>query len=119
MPYWGISACRAPLVGGLITRGLNAFVLGAACKGSVHKLSPEVRHGFVGPYNSWENRVAISRFVCDIPMKPGDVSRELLQSIDDNLHQLKAVPMRIFWGMQDFVSHPLFGRMENASPKSR
>ena len=55
------------------------------------------------PYDSWANRIAILRFVQDIPLHPGDPSYGLVSWTEERLHLLRSVPMLILWGMKDFV----------------
>jgi haloalkane dehalogenase len=88
----------------LLVRGLNAFCRAAArvcCKR--RPLSPEAREQYLAPYDSWAHRIAVLRFVQDIPIRPGDASYDLVTQTQDNLHRLRGVPMLICWGEQDFV----------------
>ena len=89
--------------GPLLARGFNAFCLGAAKYCVTRKpLAPEVRDGLLAPYDSWANRVAILRFVQDIPLAPGDPGYDLVSATEQKLHLLRDVPMLICWGMRDF-----------------
>jgi haloalkane dehalogenase len=63
----------------------------------------EVRAGYLAPYDSWANRIAVLRFVQDIPLRPGDPSYALISEVQDQLDRLLDVPMLICWGMRDFV----------------
>lgn len=90
--------------GAWLARGLNLFVHGTGrigCK--TRRLSREVRDAYAAPYDSWANRIAIHRFVQDIPLHPGDRSYEVISEVQDRLHLLKSIPMMIAWGMRDFV----------------
>jgi haloalkane dehalogenase len=62
-----------------------------------------VHRGLLAPYNCPTNRLALLRFVQDIPLGPKDPSFALVQETQRNLHRLAAVPMLILWGMRDFV----------------
>ena len=62
-----------------------------------------VRDAYAAPYDSWAHRIAIHRFVQDIPLRPGDPSYELISWVQDRLPLLEPVPMMIAWGMKDFV----------------
>jgi cis-3-alkyl-4-acyloxetan-2-one decarboxylase len=62
-----------------------------------------LRSAYVAPYDSWSHRIAILRFVQDIPLRAGDRSYELVSWVQDRLHLLGSVPMLIVWGMKDFV----------------
>src|SRR5262249_4058254 len=68
-----------------------------------HKMPLAVRDAYLAPYDSWANRIAIHRFVQDIPLRPGDRCYATVTEVQDALAQLAAVPMLIAWGMKDFV----------------
>lgn len=99
-----IKMCRLPLLGDVLLRGLNAFARLALPWATVHheRLTPAVRAGYLAPYDSWANRVAILRFVQDIPLERGHRSRPLLDRIEANLYLLTRHPMLIVWGARDF-----------------
>jgi len=100
---WQLILCRTPL-GGLLVRGLNAFCRGAAefCV-TRRPLSPEVEHGYMAPYDSWENRAAVLRFVQDIPLRPGDPGYDLVSEVERGLDRFRKTPTLICWGERDFV----------------
>jgi haloalkane dehalogenase len=100
-----IKLCRLPVIGDLLLRGLNAFARLALPMATVHRerLTPEVRAGYLVPYDSWANRVAILRFVQDIPLEKGHPSRGTLEDIEANLYLFSERPMLIIWGARDFV----------------
>jgi haloalkane dehalogenase len=100
---WQLWLIRNTPLGPLLVRGLNAFVRGAIDYGVVHPLSPEVRAGYLKPYRSWKDRLAVLRFVQDIPLAPGDPSYDVVREVQDGLHRFAGVPMLICWGAQDFV----------------
>jgi haloalkane dehalogenase len=107
---WRIRVCRTPLLGTLAIRGLNAFVR-AALWMAVEKrerLTAAVRAGMTAPYDTWANRVAIDRFVKDIPMSPGHPSYETLQRIEEGLPRLADKPFQFIWGMHDWCFTPRF-----------
>ena len=66
-------------------------------------MSPEVRNGYLLPYDSWQNRIAVLRFVQDIPLAPGDRGFELVKAVADGLNRFASLPMLIAWGERDFV----------------
>ena len=99
---WRISICRIPVLGDIIVRGLNGFA-GAAIAMAVSKPLPlEVIEGFLQPYDSWANRIAILRFVQDIPLSPKDASWETLLEVEKGLALFQDTPMLILWGGRDF-----------------
>jgi haloalkane dehalogenase len=102
---WGILICRSKGLGSLLVRGFNAFA-GLATFLAVtqrRKMTTQVRAGYLGPYNNWHNRIAIHRFVQDIPWEDDHPTRPLLLQIEAGLHRLRNRPMLIIWGADDFV----------------
>jgi len=68
-------------------------------------LSPEVKNGYLWPYRNGRDRIAIARFVQDIPMERDHPSAATLDTIDQGLSQLKTCPMLIAWGGRDWCFH--------------
>lgn len=105
-----IAACRWPLIGRFLVRGLNGFAGPATKMTTVQPLSGELKDAYLWPYRSWADRVAISRFVEDIPMKPSHPSYERLVKIEEGLSQLRDKPMLIAWGGRDWCFDVSFFR---------
>lgn len=105
---WRIRACRTPLLGALAVRGLNAFA-GAATRMAVQRpLCAGARRGFLAPYHDWRSRVAVQRFVEDIPLSPRDRSWTALVELERRLPELASLPAAILWGERDFCFTPRF-----------
>jgi cis-3-alkyl-4-acyloxetan-2-one decarboxylase len=100
-----IKLCRLPILGDVLLRRLNAFARLALPWATHHteRLTPAVRAGYLAPYDSWHNRIAILRFVRDIPLERHHPSRQTLEQIESNLYLLDQHPMLILWGAEDFV----------------
>lgn len=97
-----IAICRIPLLGALLVRGVNGFAR-AAIHMAVHKpMDPRVAAGFLYPYDSWHNRVAIYGFVRDIPMAKDHPSAPALAEVEAGLTRLHTKKMLICWGGRDF-----------------
>ncbi|MCY3018053.1 MAG: alpha/beta fold hydrolase [Planctomycetota bacterium] len=107
---WQLALCRLPLFGAVAIRGLNAFARGALSMAVAHKerLTPQVRAGFLAPYDSWASRVANLRFVQDIPAGPRHQSWALLKEIEASLRQFQDRPMLLCWGMKDWCFNASF-----------
>ncbi|WP_254151053.1 alpha/beta fold hydrolase [Candidatus Chloroploca mongolica] len=103
-----IAVCRYPIFGDLAVRGLNGFAGAATVMAVERPMSPEVRQGYLFPYNSWENRVAIQRFVRDIPMSPRHPTWAVVDGIDRDLVNVRDKPMQIFWGGKDWCFSDYF-----------
>jgi haloalkane dehalogenase len=105
---WRIAACRLPLVGTLAVRGLNAFARGATTM-AVEKhdrMTPAVRAGLLAPYDNWAHRVAVDRFVRDIPFSAKHPTWRLLEQIEHELPSLANLPILLAWGMRDWCIRP-------------
>lgn len=98
-----INLCRTRFPGTFLIRGLNGFA-GPATWMSVKKkpLSGEEKRGFLYPYGSWAERVAVNAFVKDIPMEPEHPSRGTLADIEAKLPVLAEKKILLFWGGRDF-----------------
>ncbi len=105
-----IRICRTPLLGPLAVRGLSGFSRAALRMATAHprQLSEEVKAGYLAPYNSWRNRVAVQRFVEDIPMSPKHPSYATLEGIENGLTQFRDRPIALIWGMRDWCFSPWF-----------
>lgn len=100
---WLLRACRNPL-GALLVRGLNAFAWAASHLGCKRRrLSAGLRRFYLEPYDSWANRIAVQRFVEDIPLAPGERAHALVRQVQESLERFTQVPMLICWGEKDFV----------------
>ncbi|MCK4658975.1 MAG: alpha/beta fold hydrolase [Phycisphaerae bacterium] len=99
-----IRLCRVPVFGTLAVRGLNAFARLAtslACKNR-SRMTADVKAGYLWPYPDFASRIAIHRFVQDIPTRPSHPTYRLIQDIEAALPQFRDRPMLICWGMGDF-----------------
>jgi haloalkane dehalogenase len=103
-----IQLCRMPLLGPLLVRGLNGFAGPAAWMAVTQPLPPAVKAGFLWPYRSWSDRVAVLRFVQDIPLSPSHPSAATLAAITAGLEKLRDKPMLLAWGMRDFCFTPFY-----------
>jgi haloalkane dehalogenase len=107
-PYvpFRIAICRIPLLGTLAMRGANLFSR-AAVYMTMHrqKLSSIARSGLLWPYDSWQHRVAIARFVEDIPRQPSHPTWQLLERLEQQLTEVK-LPVKLIWGMKDWCFRP-------------
>ena len=101
---WRLWIVRDTPLGPLLVRGLNAFARGAAhiaCKRK--RLSKTLRDAYCAPYDSWGNRIAVLRFVQDIPLKPGDRGYEIVSDTAVRLAEFRDRPGLGGWGDRDFV----------------
>ena len=103
-----IAACRIPVVGPLAVRGLNGFA-GAALHMATEKgLTPIAKAGLLAPYGGWGERIAIQRFVEDIPMSAAHPTWSTLKGVEANLARLAHLPVLLDWGERDWCFTPKF-----------
>ncbi len=99
-----IRICRRPIFGDIAVRGFNAFARAAVhmacCKRD--RMTPQVKRGYLLPYDNAANRVGILCFVHDIPMTPKVPSHRVIKRIESALPRFRDRPMLICWGMKDF-----------------
>lgn len=105
-----IAACRIPVLGTLGVRGGNLFALAATTMAidKTRPMAPAARRGFLAPYDNWENRIAVDRFVKDIPLRAGHPSYATLCEIEESLGKLLGKPILLPWGMKDWCFSPAF-----------
>jgi cis-3-alkyl-4-acyloxetan-2-one decarboxylase len=107
---WQIQFCRIPIVGQVGIQGLNLFARAATrltvCK--PERITPAVKAGYLAPYDSWANRVAVYRFVLDIPRSPSHPSYQTLLDTEQGLAKFRRHPVCLIWGMKDWCFSPWF-----------
>ena len=104
-----IAVCRLPLVGPLLVRGLNGFAWPATRMAMARRrLSADERRGYLLPYGSWADRVAVNAFVRDIPMEQGHPTRATLEAVEAGLARLREKEAMIVWGGRDFCFNDHF-----------
>ncbi|MFN9374308.1 MAG: alpha/beta fold hydrolase [Planctomycetaceae bacterium] len=105
-----IAVCRWPLLGPLGVRGFNLFARAALSMAMEHpeKLTPAIRRGLLAPYGNWHDRVAIQRFVEDIPLQPSHPSYATLVEVETGLQRLQGHPLLLIWGERDWCFTPAF-----------
>lgn len=95
---------RAGALGEYVVRDLNAFAIGTGLVGvRRHALPPAIRDAYLAPYGSREERLAVHRFVTDIPVRASDPAFAVVQRTAEGLHRLGDVPALICWGLLDPV----------------
>ena len=99
-----LALARTPGVGALLVRGANAFSRGAVRYCVTRRpMSKAVAAGYLEPYDSWAHRIAVHRFVQDIPLAESDRAYPMVKETGDALVRLVDKPMLICWGLKDFV----------------
>lgn len=98
-----IALCKMPVIGPWLVRGANGFA-GPATWMAMHRraLMTDERRGYLFPYDSWANRVAVSAFVRDIPMHPSHPSWAALAEAEKGLARFRDRRALIVWGGRDF-----------------
>ena len=98
-----IAVCRMPGLGPLLVRGGNGFARPATWMAmSRRSLTAGEKRGYLFPYDTWANRVAVNAFVQDIPLQPAHRSWPALAEGAAGLAQFQDRPALIIWGGKDF-----------------
>lgn len=106
---WQLKIIRNTSLGPFLVQGLNLFNKAATRLCLTRKpMSRSIRKEYLSPYNNWDNRIAVLKFVQDIPLSQKDPSYELVSETQKNLFKLKDIPMLICWGAKDFVFDDTF-----------
>jgi len=102
-----LTMTRIPVYGPFVIRGLNGFLKTGLWTSIANpaRFTRGVRAGYLFPYDSWANRVAILRFVQEIPLERTHPNRALLDDLERQLSIVKKRPHLIVWGLQDRVFH--------------
>lgn len=103
-----IRLCRTPILGRWAIRRWNLFAR-AALTMAVQKrerMTRAVRSGLLAPYDNWEHRVAIHRFVTDIPLTRRHPTWQVLADIERDLPTLADRPVQMIWGLRDWCFTP-------------
>ncbi len=104
-----IAVCRDWPFSAYLVRRLNAFAIGTAWIGcTAHRMPADVRRAYIAPYDSWENRIAVLRFVQDIPLVETDRSYRFVSWLESRLDVFRNTPMLLAWGLRDFVFDRIF-----------
>lgn len=119
---WRIRACRIPRLGPWLVTEWNAFA-GLAPILAVHdrhKLAFPAKRGLLLPYETPRARLAIARFVLDIPMSPAHPSWSELVATEEALASFADRPVGGAWGERDWCFTPRFrAEWERRFPKAR
>jgi pimeloyl-ACP methyl ester carboxylesterase len=103
-----IALCKLPLLGPFAVRALNAFAGPAVYMTTLKPMPVDVKAGYLYPYRNWHDRIAVARFVEDIPLQKDHPSYETLAAVENGLQKLQDKPLLLPWGMRDFCFTPKF-----------
>ncbi|MFM7282114.1 MAG: alpha/beta fold hydrolase [Planctomycetia bacterium] len=105
-----IRACRAPLIGPFLVTQFNAFAGLAVHLAVERRLDPATKAAYLAPFDTPAHRIAVRRFVEDIPMSPAHPSWEELCAIENSLANFRDRPVCLIWGERDWCFTPHFRR---------
>lgn len=105
-----IALCKAAGIGPFLVKYFNAFAWPATFMAVTKKLSSAAKSGFLLPYGSPRERVAVANFVRDIPLSAKHPTYATLCGVENNLGKLAGKPMFIAWGGRDFCFDDTFYR---------
>ena len=103
-----IRFCRIPIIGEIFVRLLNGFAWPATWMATKKGISKEIKNGFLYPYKDWKSRLAVWKFVQDIPLEEYHSTKKFLSETENSLNQLCNTQILACWGMKDFCFHSGF-----------
>lgn len=113
-----INLLRQGKMGEWLTRKLNLFAWPATFMTTEKKLPKAIKAGYLLPYDTFENRIAVARFVQDIPMEKSHKTYHTLSEIESKL-KLLPHPKLILWGGKDFCfNHHFFEKWVEIYPNA-
>lgn len=113
-----INLLRQGKFGEYLTRKFNLFAWPATFMTTERPLTKAIKQGYLLPYDSWDNRIAVSRFVQDIPMEKEHKTYKTLQNIEAKLRLLPQKKL-ILWGGKDFCfNHHFFEKWVEIYPEA-
>jgi cis-3-alkyl-4-acyloxetan-2-one decarboxylase len=119
---WRIAACRIPWLGSFAIRYGNAFARAAIWMAidRLKKLDPAVRQGLLAPYDQPNHRIAIDKFVQDIPTSNRHRTWQVLEQLEKDLVKLQDKPTTFVWGMRDWCFTPYcLERLQISFPEAK
>jgi haloalkane dehalogenase len=117
-----IAVCRTPFLGPIGVQGMNLFSKAALSMAVVHhdRITRLVRRGYLFPYDRWEHRLAVMRFVQEIPLNSRHPSYQTLVEVENGLDQFNRHPMQLIWGEQDWCFTTTFlNEWEERFPRAK
>lgn len=100
---WQLRIFRNRYCGRFFCQQTSMFLQAVLSTCSSYRLTTEVTEAYRLPYQTANDRLAIWKFVADIPVTTDDTSYHTLQKIEENLGKLVDVPIMFCWGMKDFI----------------
>ncbi len=97
-----ISICKLPIIGEFIVRAFNAFAWPATFMTTVKKLSTTVKRGYLLPYQNYNDRISVARFVKDIPLSLKHPTYKTLAEVEKSLTSINDKDVTLIWGEKDF-----------------
>jgi haloalkane dehalogenase len=94
---------RAPVLGDVLTRGVNAFGLALLYASN---LDANAKAAYAKPHSGWRSRSALAAAPRLLPFDEGNPSRPVVERTVEGLGRLYATPKLILWGMKDPVLRP-------------
>ena len=87
--------------------------------GVTRKLPQIVKKGYLLPYNNYNNRIATSRFVQDIPLEKNHPTYKTIKRIEHNLSKVTC-PKLILGGGKDFCfNNHFYNRWREIYPTAK
>ena len=100
---WQLAVFRNRHWGRFFCQQTSMFLQAVLTTCSSYGLTTEVTEAYRRPYRTANDRLAIWKFVADIPLATDDASYQTLQQIEQHLERLVDIPIMFGWGAKDFI----------------
>jgi haloalkane dehalogenase len=100
---------RAPILGPLFVKGLNAFTRGFLFRAAVvhpEHLTPAIKAAYLAPHPTWKSRTGVLEFPRQIPTRPTGPVADAAAEAEQALDLFADRPVQILWGMRDISFSP-------------
>jgi acyl-CoA synthetase (AMP-forming)/AMP-acid ligase II/pimeloyl-ACP methyl ester carboxylesterase len=100
-----IKMSAKPIPGRFMTQGSKRFLKFLTDWGVTKKLPKAVKEGYLAPYKSAKDRLALWGFVRDIPFDSDHPTYPEMMQIAQQVHKLASKPVQVIWGLKDACFH--------------
>ncbi|MDD5728152.1 MAG: alpha/beta fold hydrolase [Victivallales bacterium] len=99
---------RLPWLNDKLIRNCNLYLHMSLFMSCYKSLPAAIKKGYKFPYQNYEDRIAILRFLQDIPLDPEHISFEVLLEIEHGLWMFRENPVCLVWGVRDWCFCPRY-----------
>lgn len=103
---WNVLLFKIPLIGTILNRVLNLFTKMYAASSFDETTNPSVRDGYLFPYGSFFDRVAINEAAYNVPWFADHATNDVYLELEKKLFILFSKKIKFFWADHDLIWTP-------------